>query len=79
MNLTDLTHNNNKFYIIQLIEADNKKRYWVYNRWGRGENDCINNNVTVGAVGADKCEECSSLEKAKKLFVKKYSKIELLK
>jgi hypothetical protein len=36
LNQTDVMNNNNKFYVIQLIEADAGGRFWVWNRWGRG-------------------------------------------
>ncbi|EGC30151.1 hypothetical protein DICPUDRAFT_41865 [Dictyostelium purpureum] len=33
MSYTDLVHNNNSFYILQLIKV--RSTYWVYCRWGR--------------------------------------------
>lgn len=33
LNQTNVGHNNNKFYVIQLIKANNK--YCLWNRWGR--------------------------------------------
>jgi hypothetical protein len=38
---TNIGQNNNKFYVIQLLESDDKKNYWTWNRWGRG----ISNNM----------------------------------
>ncbi|XP_017969668.1 PREDICTED: poly [ADP-ribose] polymerase 2 [Theobroma cacao] len=35
LNQTNVGHNNNKFYVIQLLESDDWKTYMVYNRWGR--------------------------------------------
>ncbi|XWS46632.1 hypothetical protein CRYUN_Cryun14cG0085200 [Craigia yunnanensis] len=35
LNQTNVGHNNNKFYVIQLLESDDGKTYMVYNRWGR--------------------------------------------
>ncbi|ESN90185.1 hypothetical protein HELRODRAFT_194677 [Helobdella robusta] len=35
LNQTNINNNNNKFYIIQLLESDNSKTYHVWTRWGR--------------------------------------------
>ncbi|OMO81978.1 hypothetical protein COLO4_23334 [Corchorus olitorius] len=35
LNQTNVGHNNNKFYVIQLLESDDCKTYMVFNRWGR--------------------------------------------
>uniref|UniRef100_A0A7I4FF06 Poly [ADP-ribose] polymerase n=2 Tax=Physcomitrium patens TaxID=3218 RepID=A0A7I4FF06_PHYPA len=35
LNQTNLGDNNNKFYVLQLLEADSGKNYYVFNRWGR--------------------------------------------
>ncbi|XP_021906919.1 poly [ADP-ribose] polymerase 2 isoform X2 [Carica papaya] len=43
LNQTNLTDNNNKFYVVQLLESDDARTYMVYNRWGR-----------VGIKGQDK-------------------------
>ncbi|CAI0469680.1 unnamed protein product [Linum tenue] len=43
LQLTNVGNNNNKFYVIQLLESDDGGRYMVYNRWGR-----------VGIKGQDK-------------------------
>ena len=29
-------NNNNKYYLIQLLEDNNAKKYYVWQRWGRG-------------------------------------------
>lgn len=34
---TNLQFNNNKFYLLQLLEDDSTKVYSVWFRWGRGE------------------------------------------
>lgn len=34
---TNLQFNNNKYYLIQLLEDDSSKMYSVWMRWGRGE------------------------------------------
>ncbi|NWT15899.1 PARP3 polymerase, partial [Vireo altiloquus] len=59
LNQTNISANNNKFYIIQLLEHDGA--YSVWNRWGR-----------VGEVGQSKLMSCASLEAAKKDFEKKF-------
>mmetsp|Transcript_64488 Transcript_64488/g.74962 ORF Transcript_64488/g.74962 Transcript_64488/m.74962 type:complete len:768 (+) Transcript_64488:42-2345(+) len=36
LNQSDIKNNNNKFYIVQLLQSDaNKDEFWVFNRWGR--------------------------------------------
>eukprot|EP00756_Hemistasia_phaeocysticola_P031294 Hpha_TRINITY_DN16343_c0_g3::TRINITY_DN16343_c0_g3_i1::g.58996::m.58996/K10798/PARP; poly [ADP-ribose] polymerase len=57
----DAERNNNKFYIIQVIEDDGGGRCWVWNRWGR-----------VGQVGNSKLLEFRSVELAKQDFRKKF-------
>lgn len=43
LNQTNVGSNNNKFYIIQVLESDTGGHFMVYHRWGR-----------VGAAGKDK-------------------------
>ncbi|NXQ36125.1 PARP3 polymerase, partial [Alaudala cheleensis] len=59
LNQTNISANNNKFYIIQLLE--HAGTYSVWSRWGR-----------VGEVGQSKLMPCASLEAAKKDFEKKF-------
>ncbi|NWU04364.1 PARP3 polymerase, partial [Urocynchramus pylzowi] len=59
LNQTNISANNNKFYVIQLLEHDGA--YSVWSRWGR-----------VGEVGQSKLMPCASLEAAKKDFEKKF-------
>ncbi|NXW76558.1 PARP3 polymerase, partial [Hirundo rustica] len=59
LNQTNISANNNKFYIIQLLERAGT--YSVWSRWGR-----------VGEVGQSKLMPCASLEAAKKDFEKKF-------
>ncbi|KFQ33990.1 Poly [ADP-ribose] polymerase 3, partial [Merops nubicus] len=59
LNQTNIGANNNKFYIIQLLEHDGA--YSVWSRWGR-----------VGEVGQSKLMPSTSLETAKKDFEKKF-------
>uniref|UniRef100_A0A0M3K9K2 Poly [ADP-ribose] polymerase n=1 Tax=Anisakis simplex TaxID=6269 RepID=A0A0M3K9K2_ANISI len=69
--------NNNKYYIIQLLEDDTEKRYSVWLRWGRvgyksgkmtgyGQCACFQGQTNLVGCGND-------LEKAKKLFCQKFS------
>ncbi|XP_014385216.1 PREDICTED: poly [ADP-ribose] polymerase 3 isoform X2 [Myotis brandtii] len=59
LNQTNIGNNNNKFYIIQLLEDGGRFACW--NRWGR-----------VGEVGQSKLSYFPSLEDAKKDFEKKF-------
>ncbi|KAM3914167.1 protein mono-ADP-ribosyltransferase PARP3 [Leptodactylus fuscus] len=62
LNQTNIGHNNNKFYIIQLINSPNQKTtYYCWNRWGR-----------VGEVGQSKLTPFTALDAAKKDFEKKF-------
>ncbi|XP_042834988.1 protein mono-ADP-ribosyltransferase PARP3 isoform X1 [Panthera tigris] len=59
LNQTNIGSNNNKFYIIQLLEEGDRFACW--NRWGR-----------VGEVGQSKLSYFMLLEDAKKDFEKKF-------
>uniref|UniRef100_A0A452V8W7 Poly [ADP-ribose] polymerase n=1 Tax=Ursus maritimus TaxID=29073 RepID=A0A452V8W7_URSMA len=59
LNQTNIGSNNNKFYIIQLLEEGDRFACW--NRWGR-----------VGEVGQSKLSYFKLLEDAKKDFEKKF-------
>uniref|UniRef100_A0A6P8P0U4 Poly [ADP-ribose] polymerase n=1 Tax=Geotrypetes seraphini TaxID=260995 RepID=A0A6P8P0U4_GEOSA len=59
LNQTNIGHNNNKFYVIQLI--CDQGRYYCWNRWGR-----------VGEVGQSKLSPLASLDAAIKDFEKKF-------
>ncbi|XP_050996456.1 LOW QUALITY PROTEIN: protein mono-ADP-ribosyltransferase PARP3 [Acomys russatus] len=59
LNQTNIGTNNNKFYIIQLLEDDGGFLCW--NHWGR-----------VGEVGQSKTNHFTCLEDAKKDFKKKF-------
>ncbi|XP_008847969.1 protein mono-ADP-ribosyltransferase PARP3 isoform X1 [Nannospalax galili] len=59
LNQTNIKNNNNKFYIIQLLEDNSRFSCW--NRWGR-----------VGEVGQTKINHFASLDAAKKDFEKKF-------
>ena len=62
LNQTNIGNNNNKFYVIQLLESDAGKQYWVWNRWGR-----------VGKDGQNALQSCGSLDAAKAAFGSKFS------
>ncbi|XP_012711257.2 poly [ADP-ribose] polymerase 2 [Fundulus heteroclitus] len=62
LNQTNLQFNNNKYYLIQLLEDDSAKVYSVWMRWGR-----------VGKVGQSKLTPCGGdLNKAKNIFTQKF-------
>ncbi|KAJ8268583.1 hypothetical protein COCON_G00137550 [Conger conger] len=63
LNHTNLQFNNNKYYLIQLLQDDNGKNYSIWTRWGR-----------VGKTGQSSLVSCgSNLTQAKDLFKKKFS------
>ncbi|XP_041805521.1 poly [ADP-ribose] polymerase 2 isoform X2 [Chelmon rostratus] len=62
LNQTNLQFNNNKYYLIQLLQDDSSKAYSVWMRWGR-----------VGKVGQSSLTACGGdLLKAKDIFKKKF-------
>ncbi|XP_038070254.1 poly [ADP-ribose] polymerase 2-like [Patiria miniata] len=62
LNQTNLKNNNNKYYIIQLLEENTKKIYSVWFRWGR-----------VGKAGQNSMVACGhDLTEAKSVFEKKF-------
>ena len=63
LNQTNIAQNNNKYYLIQLLEGDGEGQYWVWMRWGR-----------VGFNGQNSLTPCgNSVERAKGIFAKKFS------
>ena len=61
LNQANLGNNNNKFYIIQLLEEDSGQGYGVWMRWGR-----------VGFTGQNSWKASGTLEGAKKTFADKF-------
>ena len=61
LNQTNVDQNNNKFYVIQLLEEDTKGKFYVYTRWGR-----------VGADGQTALDHYSSVIPAIDTFRKKF-------
>ncbi|KAM4809098.1 poly [ADP-ribose] polymerase 2 [Rhinophrynus dorsalis] len=62
LNQTNLQFNNNKYYLIQLLEDDSARSFSVWMRWGR-----------VGKVGQNSLVSCGGdLQKAKDVFQKKF-------
>ncbi|XP_056092321.1 poly [ADP-ribose] polymerase 2 isoform X2 [Rhinichthys klamathensis goyatoka] len=62
LNQTNLQFNNNKYYLIQLLQDDSAKAYSVWMRWGR-----------VGKVGQNSLVNCGGhLAQAKDTFKKKF-------
>ncbi|KAF7256955.1 hypothetical protein EG68_05739 [Paragonimus skrjabini miyazakii] len=63
LNQTNVQRNNNKYYVIQLLEDDTQPHYSVWFRWGR-----------VGKTGQSKLERFfGNLDGAKNCFKKKFS------
>ena len=63
LNQTNIQNNNNKYYLIQLLESDQSNTYSVWMRWGR-----------VGYKGQTSWTVCGQdLGKAKNVFRKKFS------
>ncbi|ROL55166.1 Poly [ADP-ribose] polymerase 2 [Anabarilius grahami] len=62
LNQTNVQFNNNKYYLIQLLQDDSAKAYSVWMRWGR-----------VGKVGQNSLVTCgANLAQAKDAFKKKF-------
>jgi poly [ADP-ribose] polymerase len=59
LNQTNIGHNNNKYYVIQVIELDG--HYYTWTRWGR-----------VGEPGANAIKGPTTQENAVKEFTKKF-------
>ncbi|XP_032035333.1 poly [ADP-ribose] polymerase 2 isoform X5 [Hylobates moloch] len=81
---TNLQFNNNKYYLIQLLEDDAQRNFSVWMRWGRdvkqrdlGELACYYLTCgiyfAVGKMGQHSLVACSgNLNKAKEIFQKKF-------
>lgn len=62
LNQTNIAGNNNKFYVIQVLQSDKGAQFYAWNRWGR-----------VGEPGQHKLVPCgASLDAAKRDFMKKF-------
>ncbi|XP_067398636.1 poly [ADP-ribose] polymerase 2 [Emydura macquarii macquarii] len=62
LNQTNLQFNNNKFYVLQLLEEEGPRGYSVWMRWGR-----------VGRPGQHTLVSCAGdLAQAKEIFTKKF-------
>ncbi|XP_014776883.1 poly [ADP-ribose] polymerase 2 isoform X1 [Octopus bimaculoides] len=62
LNQTNALNNNNKFYLIQLLQQDNSRHYYVWLRWGR-----------VGYKGQTNLIDCAlDLNNAIDVFTKKF-------
>ncbi|KAM9121040.1 poly [ADP-ribose] polymerase 2 isoform 3-T4 [Pangshura tecta] len=62
LNQTNVQFNNNKFYVLQLLEDDGPRSYSVWTRWGR-----------VGRPGQHALVSCAGdLTQAKQIFTKKF-------
>uniref|UniRef100_A0A9J2QBA2 Poly [ADP-ribose] polymerase n=1 Tax=Ascaris lumbricoides TaxID=6252 RepID=A0A9J2QBA2_ASCLU len=60
LNQTNIGFNNNKYYVIQIVETDDGS-YHLWTRWGR-----------VGEPGANQHQQFSSVDDAVKAFKKKF-------
>ncbi|KAI8496848.1 Poly [ADP-ribose] polymerase 2 [Branchiostoma belcheri] len=62
LNQTNLQFNNNKYYLLQLLQETRTKKFYVWLRWGR-----------VGKSGQNNLIECGlNLDEAKEIFTKKF-------
>lgn len=61
LNQTNVGQNNNKFYVIQLLQDEQTPRFFLFTRWGR-----------VGVQGQQATEVCGSLMHGKSAFERKY-------
>lgn len=62
LNQTNIGANNNKYYILQLLEHDSRREYHTWFRWGR-----------VGKVAGNDCKaHGGNLDAAAKAFLKKF-------
>ncbi|KAJ3577239.1 hypothetical protein NPX13_g3329 [Xylaria arbuscula] len=61
LNLSNVSGNNNKFYMLQLLDDDENNTYHAHNRWGR-----------VGETGQVKTMSFNNLESAKVEYDKKF-------
>eukprot|EP01112_Ceratiomyxa_fruticulosa_P003582 TRINITY_DN138_c0_g1_i5.p1 TRINITY_DN138_c0_g1~~TRINITY_DN138_c0_g1_i5.p1 ORF type:complete len:680 (+),score=156.34 TRINITY_DN138_c0_g1_i5:230-2269(+) len=61
LNQTNISQNNNKFYVIQALESDKGGQYWCFTRWGR-----------VGEPGQKALQPCGSKALAIANFCKKF-------
>ncbi|CAG5896401.1 unnamed protein product [Menidia menidia] len=75
LNQTNLQFNNNKYYLIQLLEDDSSKAYSVWLRWGRAGNvlSDASDISTVGKVGQSSLTAFGGdLLKAQDFFTQKF-------
>ncbi|KAI0202646.1 PARP-domain-containing protein [Astrocystis sublimbata] len=61
LNLSCVSGNNNKFYMLQLLVDDKKNTYYAHNRWGR-----------VGETGQVKTMSFDDLDSTKEVYDKKF-------
>eukprot|EP00698_Gefionella_okellyi_P015443 TRINITY_DN4356_c0_g4_i1.p1 TRINITY_DN4356_c0_g4~~TRINITY_DN4356_c0_g4_i1.p1 ORF type:complete len:688 (+),score=193.99 TRINITY_DN4356_c0_g4_i1:102-2165(+) len=52
LNQTEIAKNNNKFYVIQVLESDAGGSFWIWNRWGRVGLDGQNSLQSTSKAGA---------------------------
>lgn len=61
LNQTNIGQNNNKFYVVQLLEDDKGGKFYVFTRWGR-----------VGVTGQSALDHYTSVLPAQMQFKKKF-------
>lgn len=61
LNQTNIKSNNNKFYIMQLIQESSSKHYYIFTRYGR-----------VGYEGNNSLKECINQESAESFFKRQF-------
>eukprot|EP00331_Platyophrya_macrostoma_P022093 CAMPEP_0176443766 /NCGR_PEP_ID=MMETSP0127-20121128/22634_1 /TAXON_ID=938130 /ORGANISM="Platyophrya macrostoma, Strain WH" /LENGTH=710 /DNA_ID=CAMNT_0017829089 /DNA_START=31 /DNA_END=2164 /DNA_ORIENTATION=- len=61
LNQTNIGQNNNKFYVVQLLEEDKGGKYYVFTRWGR-----------VGVTGQSALDNYTNLPAAIAQYKKKF-------
>ncbi|RIA96512.1 poly polymerase catalytic domain-containing protein [Glomus cerebriforme] len=64
LNCTNIGNNNNKFYVIQLLQTDSFKEYYVFSKWGRVGYESRSQTGCFGPT--------ASLDDAKREFIKKF-------
>lgn len=62
LGLVDIAANKNSFYKLQLLEADDRRKYWVFRSWGR----------ISTSIGDKRLDKFHDLESARRSFEERY-------
>uniref|UniRef100_A0A3S6KHI0 Poly [ADP-ribose] polymerase n=1 Tax=Juniperus drupacea TaxID=103973 RepID=A0A3S6KHI0_9CONI len=65
LNMSDISTGINSYYILQVIENDNKKGCYVFRKWGRVGND------KIGGQKLEKMPKSDAVHEFKRLFLEK--------